>query len=336
MLWLGTQTNDQSDSYDWHPINGESTGRLPNTPINALLVDDVKPDHIYVGTDIGVFRTLNKGKSWFWFSENLPVCAVYDIRLQPKLRILRVATHGRGIWERQLDVEQFNEVNLFFRNHIMDTGYPGSSSLSQVAAFSDSLQNEECGIKLNDSLSWDMCPDIKIDSPDKDTGSFQIAEVDSVDYVIFENRLQHKNLRPGDFCILYVQIHNRGIRQMVEEVSVRLFYANKRKDGTYPNLSASIWRSLSPTSESNWIPIVPVRILPQGPKTLTNTEPTVIALLWYVTGNIEDEIGILAIVESPEDPISENSKKITDIKELVTNDRHVGLKTVKVIPFGTS
>ena len=41
----------------------------------------MNPNHtMYVGTDIGVFKSSNKGESWIRFSENLPVCAVYDMK----------------------------------------------------------------------------------------------------------------------------------------------------------------------------------------------------------------------------------------------------------------
>ena len=129
-----------------------------------MVIDDNEPNYtIYIGTDIGIFKSSNKGESWIRFSENLPVCAVYDMRLHPQASLLRIATHGRGIWERHLDIQAYNDVNIFVRNHLMDTDSIIPSGIIK-AAFSDPLQDEKGGIKLYDELSWDMCPDIKIDA----------------------------------------------------------------------------------------------------------------------------------------------------------------------------
>jgi hypothetical protein len=329
-IWRGTLLENRDRSFKWEPINGSGIGELPHTPINALIIDDDNPDCIYVGTDIGVFRSSNKGKSWIRFSENLPVCAVYDMRLHPKARLLRVATHGRGMWERQLDVKSCNDVNLFVRNNLMDTGYFQDSS-DITAAFSDPLQGEDGGIKLNDKLTWDMCPDIKIDSPNKVLGFYQFDDIDNVDYVKFESRLQNRNPRRGDICNVYVQVHNRGIRLLVESVSIRLFYAYKSADKKYPSLPDNFWISNSPSSTDSWKQIIPTRNLPEGKKTLTNTEPTVLAWQWYVPDEISaNEFGILVIVESPEDPIPQGSKEIFNVEKLVRTDRHVGLRTIKL------
>jgi hypothetical protein len=328
-IWSGTLSENSDSSFAWEPINGTGIGELPHTPINALIIDDKNPDCIYVGTDIGVFRTSNKGKSWIRFSENLPVCAVYDMRLHSQSRLLRVATHGRGMWERQLDVNSCNDVNLFVRNNLMDTGYlQGSSDIT--AGFSDALQGEDGGIKLNDKLTWDMCPDIKIDSPKELSGYYQFDDIDNVDYVKFESRLQHRNTRTKNVCNVYVQVHNRGIKPIVENVTIKMFYAYKSAQDKYPPLPDDFWTSNSSSSTGSWKQIIPTRNLPEGQKTLTNTEPTVLAWQWFPHEIGAKELGILVVVESSEDPIPKDSKEILDVEKLVRMDRHVGLRTIKI------
>jgi hypothetical protein len=76
--------------------------RLPDTPVNALVIDDMNPDTFYIGTDVGVFRTVDKGKKWTGFSKGLPNCQVYDMRLHSPSGLLRIITHGRGIWQRKV------------------------------------------------------------------------------------------------------------------------------------------------------------------------------------------------------------------------------------------
>ena len=87
----------------WTDISGTGTdGRLPDIPVNALVIDDDKPDTIYIGTDVGVFRTVDGGRNWILFNKGLPNCQVYDMRLHSRTGLLRIATHGRGIWQRQV------------------------------------------------------------------------------------------------------------------------------------------------------------------------------------------------------------------------------------------
>jgi len=58
--------------------------------------------HLYAGTDIGVYNSTDGGATWSPYSTGLPRVAVFDMALQNVAgnRRLRIATHGRGIWER--------------------------------------------------------------------------------------------------------------------------------------------------------------------------------------------------------------------------------------------
>jgi hypothetical protein len=77
---------------------------IPDTPTNALAIDPANPQVVFAGTDIGVFRSANGGASWEPFSDGLPRVAVFGMEIQPVHRYLKIATHGRGIWEKNLNV----------------------------------------------------------------------------------------------------------------------------------------------------------------------------------------------------------------------------------------
>jgi hypothetical protein len=89
----------QNNSATWTDISGIGNGRLPDIPVNALAIDDNKEGTMYIGTDVGVFCTLDGGASWTKFSRGLPACQIYDLRLNSSKGILRAATHGRGMWQ---------------------------------------------------------------------------------------------------------------------------------------------------------------------------------------------------------------------------------------------
>ena len=79
-----------------------------------------------------------------------------------------------------------------------------------------------------------------------------------------------------------------------------------------------------------WKPIEEYKAIPNGPKILTNVEPTILVWQWYVPSDVRNKVGILVVVESSEDPIDENNK-IYNVDESVKKDSHVGLKTISVI-----
>jgi hypothetical protein len=75
---------------------------IPSVPINALVIDPTNSNHIYAGTDIGVYNSTDGGSSWNPYGTGLPRSAVFDLAIQSPNRILRAATHGRGIWETSI------------------------------------------------------------------------------------------------------------------------------------------------------------------------------------------------------------------------------------------
>jgi uncharacterized membrane protein YgcG len=75
------------------------TGNLPALGnINALREDYDNPDLLFVGTEFGLYVTLDGCKEWKKFMTGLPSVRVDDILIHPRDRDLIVATHGRSIW----------------------------------------------------------------------------------------------------------------------------------------------------------------------------------------------------------------------------------------------
>ncbi len=60
--------------------------------------DPVNSELLYVGTELGLFISLDGGGQWARFKENLPRVAVHDLAIHPTEHDLIVATHGRGVY----------------------------------------------------------------------------------------------------------------------------------------------------------------------------------------------------------------------------------------------
>lgn len=81
----------------------ERSNGLPDSPANSICIDPSVSGRLWLGTDIGVAASNDGGKSWHWFSEGLPYrVVVTDLEYNARVCLLRIATHGRGVWERQI------------------------------------------------------------------------------------------------------------------------------------------------------------------------------------------------------------------------------------------
>ncbi len=85
------RTRDGGQS--WQSINGD----LPQGEITRVLrADPVRDGLLFVGTETGIFYTLDDGVHWSRLAGGLPVVPVYDLKL--KGSDLVAATHGRSFW----------------------------------------------------------------------------------------------------------------------------------------------------------------------------------------------------------------------------------------------
>jgi len=66
---------------------------------HVIKEDLVKPDLLFLGTEFGLWVSIDGGKNWAQFKGNhFPAVAVRDVAIHPRDNDLVLATHGRGIW----------------------------------------------------------------------------------------------------------------------------------------------------------------------------------------------------------------------------------------------
>lgn len=71
---------------------------LPDHPINVIFEDRKNPNLLFLGTDMGVYVSINGGKKWVRMRNNMPTIAVHDLLVHPRENDLVVGTYGRGLY----------------------------------------------------------------------------------------------------------------------------------------------------------------------------------------------------------------------------------------------
>jgi photosystem II stability/assembly factor-like uncharacterized protein len=75
------------------------SGDLPSSGNVQVIREDPKNRNLlYVGTEFGLFASLDAGKTWKRFMTNYPTVRTDDILVHPRDNDLIVATHGRSVW----------------------------------------------------------------------------------------------------------------------------------------------------------------------------------------------------------------------------------------------
>ncbi len=79
----------------WTTLDGD----LPDIPVNSVLSDRRWPRAaLYAGTDAGLFRSLDDGRTWVRYRNGLPFASITDMRLDAARNRLVLTTMGRGAW----------------------------------------------------------------------------------------------------------------------------------------------------------------------------------------------------------------------------------------------
>jgi hypothetical protein len=75
------------------------SGNLPAYGNVQVITEDAKnPDLLFVGTEFGLYVSLNRGQSWQKFMNNYPTVRTDDIRIHSRDGDLIVGSHGRSVW----------------------------------------------------------------------------------------------------------------------------------------------------------------------------------------------------------------------------------------------
>jgi photosystem II stability/assembly factor-like uncharacterized protein len=179
---------------------------LPNQSINTVREDPYNADLLFVGTDLGLYGSIDAGKSWMKITGSvmaaaggggrgggggfggggaaeprgvLPTTPVYDLKIHPRDHELILGTHGRGIWVADISaLEELTPAVQAADAHLMapspyiqwNNAQRGETSSVNFAGVS-----RPAGVAINYTLKTAATGDVKIRIYD---GARQIQEID--------------------------------------------------------------------------------------------------------------------------------------------------------------
>ncbi|MCY4672779.1 MAG: glycosyl hydrolase [Bacteroidetes bacterium] len=75
---------------------------LPMEPVNVILEDPENPALLYLGTDNGLYVSIDGGASFMSMQNGLPHAPVHDLKIQARRQHLLAGTHGRSIYRADI------------------------------------------------------------------------------------------------------------------------------------------------------------------------------------------------------------------------------------------
>ncbi len=143
------------------------SSNLPDYAINVVFEDYKNPDLLFVGNDIGVYYSINRGESWTRLKENLPPVVVRDLLVHKREGDLIVGTYGRGAWITDITpLQQLTEEVVKSDFYLFDIEAKPQINFSQQAYWgnynimgSNQLRTPNEAVGLEIWYRFNTCPD---------------------------------------------------------------------------------------------------------------------------------------------------------------------------------
>jgi len=258
------------DGTNWHTA-GPGTATL-DIPCHAITTDPANPNIIYLGSDVGCWKGIRTGTAtWTWtlFSQGLPEAAITDMGVHSRARLLRVATHGRGVWEFPIDAATSQDPDIYLRVNYADTGRtPGGARFPWVEGAQDPTA------RGFDVYHW-MSPDIKVRRgslvglpPLGSQADYLNFSTNIGDYIDSSTHIETADVSGPDR--IFVEVHNRSLTPLPGS-QVRVLLLLTDASAGLPPLPSNYAAHINAADASSaWLgsdwrfadPVTPYRTLP--------------------------------------------------------------------------
>ncbi|MEP2935424.1 MAG: hypothetical protein ABJM06_06890 [Gilvibacter sp.] len=120
--------------------------------VRNIQEDFESEDLLFLGTEFGLFVTVNGGGNWSRFTNNMPATAVHFIDLQKQTNDLVMGTHGRGVIIID-DISPLRELSQDVLNKEVHFFTPKETMMVEESGFGQSFGGETQFVGQNSSTS---------------------------------------------------------------------------------------------------------------------------------------------------------------------------------------
>jgi hypothetical protein len=188
--WTSDNVWESTDGgANWHLITGTGLTGLPSAPASAIAVHPTRPGWLYVGTDIGLFTSVDNGQNWSPTTDGPAAVCVQELHFMSPTSLVAV-TYGRGVYQATLNLNQETVTPYaysFFR------GFSVSGKVSDLWISDDKRVIGQAGITLsgteapvqlilNGISPYSSATDLKIDVESGVTASGLVQSVELYDF----------------------------------------------------------------------------------------------------------------------------------------------------------
>ena len=312
------------DGTRWQSRSGSGPNTLLDIEHNAIVVDPTNST-VYVGADIGVWRSVDSGNNWEPMQNGLPDAPVFDLQIHNGARLLRASTHGRGLYEFRLDPPVLGGSELFIRDTYLDT-----------ARGENTDGRDDPSIWPTRQVAHWRSPNIKVDMPT--TLGYQ-TPTNQIDFFQFHETLVDgsRNVATIDPPAIvnnrvYVLVHNRGpFTNSFVRVMAAITNASTVLNPLPVGYTSNV-QSETPLPGSDWTTL--------GPVTLTDLRPGFPQVAAFdLPSNLlplpaslpgQSHFCLMAFVHSSDDPFTATQRNV-DL--LTISERKVAQKNLHVVQF---
>lgn len=312
-----------------------------DVPCAAVSVDPANTTIVFLGSDVGCWRGAKAGATWTWapFSQGLPECAITDLEVHARARLLRAATHGRGAWEILLDAPSGSDPELYLRVDTADTGrLTGGVRYPWV-------ENHPDPTRQGFTVAHWMSPDIKVRRGSLPPANALNTPPDFVDFAVnIDDYIDTTNIETADATgsnRIFVQVHNRALTG-IPGAQVRVLLLLTDAAAGLPALPADYVTRINAGDVTNWVgssfwrfadPVTPYRTLTRD---LDARIPGIVEYqvdftsLGLPAGH--DHVCAAAFVTTPNDPLVGGT---TSMDQLTMHDRHAAHRNLHLVALGS-
>jgi hypothetical protein len=131
----------------WSKLDGSGASAIPDLPVHTIAVDPTTPSRLYIGTDLGVFATVDGGNSWLKESTGFANVSTEALAINNANGNARLYafTHGRGAWRVPLVAGGCSYTFSPSSDTFNATGGSGSFSV---------LTGAGCGWQAQPDVTW--------------------------------------------------------------------------------------------------------------------------------------------------------------------------------------